>query len=377
MGVVPGYTPPWYGYLFLLTAWLVNRSGRYTVAAALTLAMFPAVILVFVASGGSSQPVLSLAYLSLGVQLAGILLQARGTALFAAFTALALLLTPLLAPGVFPQEHLLLHPLALVAVAAGLAVVSILHRDRLERDRQAERDALIRELESKNTELERFSYTVSHDLKSPLITIRGFLGILTKDLEQGRGDRLRADVLRISTAAGSMERQLNELLRLSRIGRVVNPSQRVPLGPLVAEAVVLLRSRLEERGIRLVVDEALPDVFGDRVRLVEVIQNLVENASKFHAAQADRWIHVGARPPRDGLGPVVFVSDNGIGIEPRHHEMVFGLFHKLDARAEGTGVGLALVRRIVEVHGGRVWIESEGRGRGTTMCFSLPGPPSD
>ena len=150
-----------------------------------------------------------------------------------------------------------------------------------------------------------------------------------------------------------MERQLHELLRLSRIGRVVNPSERVPFGPVVTDAVSLLRSRLEERGIRLVVDEPLPDVFGDRVRLVEVVQNLVENASKFHAADGDRFIHVGARPPRDGGGPVIFVADNGIGIDPRHHEKVFGLFHKLDARAEGTGVGLALVRRIVEVHGGQ------------------------
>jgi signal transduction histidine kinase len=74
---------------------------------------------------------------------------------------------------------------------------------------------------------------------------------------------------------------------------------------------------------------------------------------------------------------VIFVADNGIGIDPRHHEKVFGLFQKLDARAEGTGVGLALVRRIIEVHGGQVWIESEGRGRGTSVCFTLPEPPPD
>jgi signal transduction histidine kinase len=273
---VPGYLPPWYGYLFLLAAWLINRSGRYTAAAALTLAMFPAVILVWVASGGSTQPVLSLAYLALGVQLAGILLPARGTALFAALTTLALLATPLVAPAASRPAHLLVHPLAFVAVSAGLALVSILHRDRLERDRQAERETLIRELESKNAELERFSYTVSHDLKSPLITIRGFLAIMATDLADGRSDRLRGDVERITAAADSMERQLHELLRLSRIGRVVNPSERVPFGPVVKDAVSLLRSRLEERGIRLVVDEPLPDVFGDgfvyTVNLVECVE---------------------------------------------------------------------------------------------------------
>jgi len=373
---VTGYAPPWYGYLFLLTAWLLNRSGRYTAAAALTLAMFPSVILVWVASGGSDHPVVSLAYLALGVQLAGILLPARGTLAFAVLTALAVLLSRFIAPAAVPRLPELVHPLALVAVAAGLAVVSILHRDRLERDRQSEREALIRELESKNAELERFSYTVSHDLKSPLITIRGFLGILAQDLEAGRGDRLRGDIERIAAAADSMERLLHELLRLSRVGRVLNPSQRVPFALVVHDAVTLLRPRLEERGIRLVVEDPLPEIFGDRIRLVEVVQNLVENASKFHADEGERLIRVGSRASADGAPPVLFVADNGIGIEPRHQEKVFGLFHKLDAKAEGTGVGLALVHRIVEVHGGRVWIESEGRGRGTTVCFTLPEPPA-
>jgi len=239
---------------------------------------------------------------------------------------------------------------------------------------EAEREALIHELEAKNAELERFAYTVSHDLKSPLITIRGFLGMLSKDLAEGRSDRLKGDIERTVAAADSMERLLHELLRLSRIGRVANPAERVPLAFVVRDAALVLRSQLDERGIRLLVDEPLPEVYGDRLRLVEVVQNLIENAVKFHAAEPDRWIRVGARPAVDGQPGVYFVADNGIGIEPRHHEKVFGLFEKLDTGAPGTGVGLALVRRIVEVHGGRVWIESAGRGGGTTVCFTLPAP---
>jgi len=374
---LPHYMPPWYGYLCLLAAWLLNRHGRYTAAATLTLLMFPGVILGLIVSGGTENPAsATLSYLVLGVQLAGILLLARGTAVFAALTALAVLATPFLAPAAIPSFRALQIPLAMVAISTGLAVVSILHRDRLERDRQTEREALIRELEGKNAELERFSYTVSHDLKSPLITIRGFLGILAQDLEEGRSDRLRGDIERIAAAADSMERLLHELLRLSRIGRVVNPSERVPFALVVHDAVEILRPRLEERGIHLVVEDPLPEIFGDRIRLVEVVQNLVENASKFHAEEGERFIRVGARPSRDGVPPVLFVADNGIGIEPRHQEKVFSLFHKLDAKAEGTGVGLAVVQRIVEVHGGRVWIESEGRGRGTTVCFTLPEPRS-
>ena len=107
------------------------------------------------------------------------------------------------------------------------------------------------------------------------------------------------------------------------------------------------------------------------MRLVEVVQNLIENAAKFMGGQPKPRIRVGAR---FGDETVLLVQDNGIGIEPRHHDKVFGLFQKLDPEVEGTGVGLALVKRIVEVHGGRVWVESAGQGQGTTVCFTLSQP---
>jgi signal transduction histidine kinase len=251
------------------------------------------------------------------------------------------------------------------------ALLDVTDRQRVE----AEREALIRELEAKNAELERFTYTVSHDLKSPLVTIRGFLGLIDRDVADGRTDRLRGDVLRMKAAADSMEHLLHELLRLSRAGRVLSAMERVPLGEVAREAAGLLRARLEERRVRLEVDPGLPDVYGDRVRLVEVLQNLIENAVKFLGDQATPVVRVGARPGDGSSAPVLFVQDNGIGIEPRFHEKVFGLFDQLDPRVDGTGVGLALVKRIVEVHGGRVWIESAGSGQGTTVCLTLPPPP--
>jgi signal transduction histidine kinase len=114
----------------------------------------------------------------------------------------------------------------------------------------------------------------------------------------------------------------------------------------------------------------LPVVRADRRRLLEAVQNLVENAAKFTAGERDPRITIGSR--RDGDETVFFVKDNGRGIEPRFLEKVFDLFEKLDPGVEGTGVGLALVRRIVEAHGGRAWAESEGSGRGATFCFTLP-----
>ena len=114
----------------------------------------------------------------------------------------------------------------------------------------------------------------------------------------------------------------------------------------------------------------LPVVLGDRVRLTEVFQNLIANAVKYMGDQTNPRIEIGSRS--DEAEVVCFVRDNGMGIDPRYHEKVFGLFERLDASNEGTGIGLALVKRIIEVHGGRVWVESEGRGQGSTFLFTLP-----
>jgi len=239
-------------------------------------------------------------------------------------------------------------------------------KERREIERQ--REALIAELEAKNAELERFTYTVSHDLKSPLITISGFLGHLQADAAAGDMQRLRQDSQRITDAVGKMSQLLDELLELSRIGRMMNPPETIPFAELVAEALGMVSGRLEGRGIQVIVQPDLPEVYGDRRRLAEVLQNLVDNAAKFIGDQSAPRIEIGCEQ-RDGMR-VFFVRDNGIGIAPQYHEQIFGLFAKLDAKMEGTGVGLALVRRIVEVHGGRIWVESQP-GQGATFWFTL------
>jgi PAS domain S-box-containing protein len=237
----------------------------------------------------------------------------------------------------------------------------------------AERQTLVNELESKNTELERFTYTVSHDLKSPLVTITGFLGYLEQDALLGNTERMKGDIRRIDEAVKKMQKLLNELLELSRIGRVVNPPLKVPFGDLVREAVLLVRGQLEARGVRVWIHPNLPVVYVDKPRLVEVLQNLLDNAAKYSGDQPQPQIQIGQRGEQDGQ-PVFYVSDNGMGIEPEFHERIFGLFNKLDPKTEGTGVGLALVKRIIEVHSGRIWVESEP-GHGATFLFTLPTQP--
>ena len=235
---------------------------------------------------------------------------------------------------------------------------------------EEEREQLFKEMEKKNEELEQFAYTVSHDLKTPIITIRGFLGYLEADALSGNIGRLQRDVQRISDAADKMYALLNDLLELSRVGRVINPPEEIRFMDLTESAIQLVAGRLNEKSIEVKVIANDRHVYGDRQRLVEVMQNLLDNAAKFTHSENHSMIEVGMSDEENGQS-VVYVRDHGIGIAPEHHERIFGLFNKLNPDIEGTGVGLALVKRIIEIHGGRIWIESEA-GKGTVFYFTLP-----
>lgn len=226
------------------------------------------------------------------------------------------------------------------------------------------------ELDQKNAELERFTYTVSHDLKSPLVTLKSFLGFVEKDLKAGDQDRLKKDVHFMHGAIDKMNHLLIDLLQLSQIGRVVAPSQPIAFRELVAEALSLVSGSLTEPGLTIEVADDSLLLFGDRTRLTEIWQNLIDNAIKYRRPEAASMIQIGVTPSDDG--PVFFVRDNGLGIDPRFQDKIFGLFNQLDPRAEGSGVGLALVARIVELYEGKIWVESQGLGHGTCFHFTLP-----
>lgn len=262
---------------------------------------------------------------------------------------------------------------AQLAVTYANQVAIALENARLFSDLQTElglRKNLITALENKNAELERFTYTVSHDLKSPLFTIRGFLGYLEQDALSGNQDRLKRDVERIVGATDKMQQLLNDLLELSRIGRLMNEPQEVHFEELIYGVLELLHGQIQERGVRVQIQSGMPNIYGDRQRLAEVIQNLVDNAAKFMGNQTDPQIEIGMDGEESGM-PIFFIRDNGMGILEEHHDRVFGLFNKLDPRSEGTGIGLSLVKRIIEFHGGRIWVQSEA-GKGSTFFFTLP-----
>jgi len=236
---------------------------------------------------------------------------------------------------------------------------------------EAERETMLAELERKNAELERFAYTVSHDLKSPLITIQGFLQLVEKDAARGDQERLEQDMEVIVAAVDKMRRLIDDLLELSRIQATAATFVEVSLGAVAREAIGLLAGSIAAAGVRVEIDGELPParVLGEPTLLRMVFQNLVDNAVKFTTGVPEPRVDLGVR--HDADEDVYFVRDNGPGIEPEGLDKVFQLFEKLDADRGGTGIGLATVKRAVEVHGGRVWAESAGQGRGSTFCFTL------
>lgn len=234
-----------------------------------------------------------------------------------------------------------------------------------------DRERLIAELGTRNAELERYSYTLSHELKTPLVTLAAYSEMLEKDISMGNTERIKSDLARIRRATDKMHKMIKELLELSRIGRIINTPQDVPFDEIVRDGLSAVEGDIHAKKVQIQIEPNLPMVHGDRIRLVEVIQNLVDNAIKYMGDQPEPRINIGTHGRDENGHLTFFVKDNGMGIDKGYHQRVFGMFEKLNPQSEGTGIGLALIKRIVEVHGGRIWVVSGGPGTGSTFLFTL------
>ncbi len=224
-------------------------------------------------------------------------------------------------------------------------------------------------LEQSNLELKQFAYVASHDLQSPLRSISGFVQLLKLEYE-GKLDEQAQDWIRRTVGAiGQMQRLIRDLLSYSRVDARSLPFTRIPFLDIVRDAVTLLESSLRDSGGRVTWDE-LPVVMGDRSQLVQLIQNLVGNGLTYHG---DKPPHIHLSAERSGQEWIFSVRDNGIGIDPKYREQIFEIFKRLHDQKEypGTGIGLAVCRRVVNRHGGRIWVESE-LGHGSTFHFTIP-----
>jgi DNA-binding response OmpR family regulator len=235
---------------------------------------------------------------------------------------------------------------------------------------------LVEELERKNQELEAFSYSVSHDLRTPLRAIDGFSRILLSEHAAGLDEVGRNYLERVRRAAQRMGMLIDDLLMLSRVSRAETSKEPIDIGAIADDVVDALRRHEPERVVETRVAKGLP-VHGDPRLLRIALENLLGNAWKFTGRCAEPRIEFGAQDGDGGAGPVYYVRDNGAGFDMQYAAKLFAPFQRLHGADEfpGTGIGLATVHRIIQKHGGRIWVES-AVGAGTTFYFTLPGKES-
>lgn len=264
-----------------------------------------------------------------------------------------------------------------VFVFAGATLLLRISQPLLRRLEESERKLheLVATLETRagdlaraNQELDDFTYIASHDLKEPLRGISAYCGILLEDYHDRLDDNGQRMMTTLVTLCQRLSQLIDDLLAYCRAGRMPDLVE-LELDEVLDDVLATLNPAIEARGGMVRRLGRLSRVRGDAQLLGMVLQNLISNGLKFNSSQPPT-VEVGMT---DGEQPAMFVRDNGIGIEPRHHETVFAIFRRLHARDkyEGTGAGLAIARKIIEQHGGRLWLESEP-GRGSTFFFRLP-----
>jgi light-regulated signal transduction histidine kinase (bacteriophytochrome) len=231
------------------------------------------------------------------------------------------------------------------------------------------------ELARSNRELEEFAYVASHDLKSPLIVVSGFLELLKRTKAEQLDEDAHGYVDAAMRGASRMQQLIEDLLTFSRVGRTDHASEWVDLNAIVAQLLMDWESAVRDAGGNVHVGP-LPSVLGDATMLRQLFENLVSNSIKFRRPGVDLVIEITAERRRGEW--LVRVSDNGIGIPAEHRESIFTMFSRLEQSTDrpGSGIGLAICHRVVQAHGGRLWVE-DGTAGGAQMCFTLPADVQD
>lgn len=227
-------------------------------------------------------------------------------------------------------------------------------------------------LEHTNEELEQVIHTVSHDLKSPLVTSMGFVSIMRKLADQGQYEQAVSRLDKITLSIARMEQLISDLLDFSRVGRIDLDYKRIDMNALLYQFAQTHEENLNRIGFTLRIHPNLPVIHGNESRILQLFENILTNAVKYALNEEQgAWLEIGAITHYDHF--LIFCRDNGPGIEPAFQQKIFGLFYRLDNHAEGSGIGLAIVKKVMKIHGGDIWVESEP-GQGACFWLRFPRP---
>jgi signal transduction histidine kinase len=380
----PGYTPPWYGYLLLGSAYALVRSGRYRTGAFLTIAMIPTVAIMLVATQRSASPRTTLSFLVLAIMLASALLPGAMVALLTVMELVALTLLHRYGPSLPGGAEGVVGPAVLVAIGGGIAYVGAMLQSRVEQDRQgalvSANEALeervrsrTAELEAANSELEAFAYSASHDLRTPLRAIDSHAAMLAQDEGEHLGESSKRSLQRIRATTARMTELVDRMLELSRVNRAELRLDALDLSKISRDVAEELRASQPDHDVSLVVPDEL-SARGDPALVRIALSNLLQNAWKFTSGRPSPRVEVSARQSADGA-VTYSVKDNGVGFDPRLKDKLFRPFQRLHRADEfaGNGIGTAIVARVIERHGGRVWADSTV-GEGAVFYFTLGSP---
>ncbi len=274
-----------------------------------------------------------------------------------------------------PKGYLLYAEQARMADSDVMRTMSLLNNEMAGLTRELNRknrtlQELQTKLQAKNEEIEKFASIVAHDFTSPLITISSFLGKLKSDIAAGSTDRIDTDISYITTAVTRLTQLLDALHQVTRVGSANNPPRSVGFTELVNTCLKTLAGPLQQHGVEVVVREDPVTLTGDQLHFGQIWQNLIENAVKYRGDQPAPRLVIGV--DGDRKPPEFYVCDNGMGVEPKQARRIFDLFTQLNPDSDGRGLGLALIKRLVELYQGTIYVESEGTGKGSCFRFTLP-----